>query len=159
MPVFVSADTFVLVDIPERDATGDAAKAVSLEAYVETVAGAVASADDPVILVGHSFGVMTITAIADRMPEAIQRLIYVAAYVPQSGETMETRALSDQDNPFTKETFVIAGGYSHAEVLSSDQVPVFAQDARPRKHPPFKRPCCESLLRPSVRPSPCLVRG
>lgn len=158
LPASVSADTFVLVhgafqdasgwdavaealsskghevvavDLPGRDATGDAARAVSLEAYIETVSGAVAAADDPVILVGHSFGGMTITAVADRMPEAIQRLIYVAAYVPQSGESMETLALSDGDNQFTQETFVIAGDYSHAEILSSDQVRVFAQDATP----------------------------
>ena len=119
----------VAVDLPGRDATGEAAQAVTLEAYVTTVGAAVAAADAPVILVGHSFGGITISGVAERMPERIDRLIFVAAYVPLSGEFMETLAFSDGDNGFTAETFVIAEDYSHAEILAADQVRVFGQDA------------------------------
>ena len=86
------------VNLPGRDATGEAAKAVSLADYVTTVADAVGAADTPVILVGHSFGGMTISGVAERMPDSVARLVYIAAYVPQSGESMEQLAVGDTDN-------------------------------------------------------------
>jgi pimeloyl-ACP methyl ester carboxylesterase len=43
-----------------------------------------------VILLGHSYGGMAITAAADRLPPgAIRRLIYWSAYVPNNGESLE----------------------------------------------------------------------
>jgi hypothetical protein len=40
-----------------------------------------------VILVGHSYGGMVITGVADRIPERIKRLIYLDAFLPESGES------------------------------------------------------------------------
>lgn len=39
------------------------------------------------VLVGHSYGGLLITALADRYPERIARLVYVDAIVPRSGES------------------------------------------------------------------------
>jgi pimeloyl-ACP methyl ester carboxylesterase len=41
-----------------------------------------------VVLVGHSYGGMIITAVADRMPERIRRLVYWNAFVPNHGESV-----------------------------------------------------------------------
>lgn len=41
-----------------------------------------------IILVGHSYGGMVITGVADRLPERIQRLIYLDAFVPRDGESL-----------------------------------------------------------------------
>ena len=41
-----------------------------------------------VILVGHSYGGMIITGVADRVPERIRRLVYWNAFVPQDGESI-----------------------------------------------------------------------
>jgi len=43
-----------------------------------------------VVLVGHSYGGMVITGVADRLPDRIQRLIYVDAFVPEDGESVES---------------------------------------------------------------------
>ncbi len=40
-----------------------------------------------VILVGHSYGGMVVTGVADRIPERIRRVVYLDAFLPQSGET------------------------------------------------------------------------
>lgn len=42
---------------------------------------------DNVVLVGHSYGGMVITGVADRIPERIRGLVYVDAFLPDSGET------------------------------------------------------------------------
>jgi pimeloyl-ACP methyl ester carboxylesterase len=43
---------------------------------------------EDVILVGHSYGGMVITGVADTVPERIRRLIYWNAFVPNNGESM-----------------------------------------------------------------------
>jgi pimeloyl-ACP methyl ester carboxylesterase len=40
-----------------------------------------------VVLVGHSYGGMVIAGVADRIPERIRRLVYLDAFLPDSGET------------------------------------------------------------------------
>ena len=41
---------------------------------------------DDVVLVGHSYGGMVITWVADLMPEKISRLVYLDAFVPDDGK-------------------------------------------------------------------------
>jgi pimeloyl-ACP methyl ester carboxylesterase len=43
-----------------------------------------------VVLVGHSYGGMVITGVADRVPERIRRLVYIDALVPDDGESFVT---------------------------------------------------------------------
>lgn len=39
-------------------------------------------------LVGHSYGGMVISGVVDRLPERIKRLVYVNAFVPNPGESL-----------------------------------------------------------------------
>jgi len=41
-----------------------------------------------VVLMGHSYGGMVITGVADRAPQRIRRLVYWNAFVPNSGECL-----------------------------------------------------------------------
>ncbi|MDB6167901.1 MAG: Pimeloyl-ACP methyl ester carboxylesterase, partial [Verrucomicrobia bacterium] len=43
-----------------------------------------------VILLGHSYGGMVITGVADRIPDRIGRLIYLDAFLPEDGESVMT---------------------------------------------------------------------
>ncbi|HLA14424.1 MAG TPA: alpha/beta fold hydrolase [Gemmatimonadaceae bacterium] len=45
-----------------------------------------------VVLVGHSYGGMVISGVADRIPDRIRRLVYVDAVVPEDGESLLTAA-------------------------------------------------------------------
>jgi len=45
-----------------------------------------------VILVGHSYGGMVITGVADQVPERIRHLIYLDAFLPDSGESVRALA-------------------------------------------------------------------
>jgi len=45
-----------------------------------------------VILVGHSYGGMVITGVADQVPQRIRHLIYLDAFLPDSGESVRTLA-------------------------------------------------------------------
>lgn len=72
--------------------TGERAHQLSRDITLRTHADDVAAVIEmeelqEVILVGHSYGGMVITAVADRMPERIRRLVYLDAVVPQPGES------------------------------------------------------------------------
>lgn len=43
-----------------------------------------------IILVGHSYGGMVISGVAEQMPERISRLIYLDAMVPNDGESVQS---------------------------------------------------------------------
>jgi pimeloyl-ACP methyl ester carboxylesterase len=41
-----------------------------------------------VILLGHSYGGMVITGVADRIPDRIKKLVYLDAFLPEDGESL-----------------------------------------------------------------------
>jgi pimeloyl-ACP methyl ester carboxylesterase len=43
-----------------------------------------------VVLVGHSYGGMVITGVADRVPDRIKHLVYLDAFVPDNGDSAMT---------------------------------------------------------------------
>lgn len=43
---------------------------------------------DNFVLVGHSYGGMIITGVADRCPEKVRRLVYLDAFVPEDGKCL-----------------------------------------------------------------------
>jgi pimeloyl-ACP methyl ester carboxylesterase len=45
-----------------------------------------------VILLGHGYGGMMITGVADRIPERIRRLVYWNAFVPNNGQSVNDMA-------------------------------------------------------------------
>lgn len=62
---------------------------VDLEVHINDILNAIFYEGlENVILVGHSYGGMVITGVADRIPQKIERLIYVDALIPKNGESM-----------------------------------------------------------------------
>jgi len=63
--------------------------AINLETFTEDLLNVLLWEDlHDVILVGHSFAGNAITAVADRMPERIQHLVYLDALIPESGKSV-----------------------------------------------------------------------
>ena len=77
---------------PTQTGTGERAHLLSHQITVDThiadIAG-VFEAEDlaDVVLVGHSYGGMSVTGVADRMPERIKQLVYLDALIPEDGDT------------------------------------------------------------------------
>jgi len=66
-----------------------ASAAVDLETHIRDVA-AVLDCEDlrDVVLIGHSYGGMVATGVAERMHARLSRLVYLDAFVPQNGQSM-----------------------------------------------------------------------
>jgi pimeloyl-ACP methyl ester carboxylesterase len=66
-----------------------ATPSIGLETHVQDVVNVLLFENlRDVILVGHSYGGMVITAVADRIPERIARLVYLDAMLPVDGESV-----------------------------------------------------------------------
>lgn len=61
---------------------------IGLETHIQDIVNYILFADlHHVILLGHSYGGMVITGVADRIPERIARLVYLDAFLPENGES------------------------------------------------------------------------
>jgi pimeloyl-ACP methyl ester carboxylesterase len=78
-----------VVELAGGDAKGGL-KAIKLAACRVATRAAVDARTKPVYLFGHSIGGFTISNVAEAEPNMIKKLIYVAAYVPKSGESLQT---------------------------------------------------------------------
>jgi len=72
------------IDLPAHGEDTSAISDCSLDAYADKVIAAIRG---PVILVGHSLAGMTISAVAEKAPEKLERLIYLTAWLPGNGDS------------------------------------------------------------------------
>ncbi|MDP2081602.1 MAG: alpha/beta hydrolase family protein [Pseudotabrizicola sp.] len=124
----------IAVDLPGRPGDGRIPGEVTMSDHVANVISVIeAAGPDPVVLVGHSFGGMTISAVAEAAPDRIATLVYVAAYLPavdqNPGESMQDLALSDRHGGWQADSFVVAPDYATASVNPRDRAALFANDA------------------------------
>jgi len=64
-----------------------ASPAIDLDTHIADVLGVLDYEDlREIILVGHSYGGMVATGVADRAPDRLKQLIYLDAFVPEDGE-------------------------------------------------------------------------
>jgi pimeloyl-ACP methyl ester carboxylesterase len=68
---------------------GDLKSTIGLAEAIQSIADYLAENDlEDIVLVGHSYGGMIITGVADKSPERIRRLVYWNAFVPNNGESV-----------------------------------------------------------------------
>ncbi len=118
------------VNLPGRD--GDVAdpQTLSTDDYKQAVLKAVTAQAGSVVLVGHSFGGITISNVGEAAPEKIQALVYLSAYLPQDGDSMRALAQTDADSKLGKDgNFVMTPDYKYGFVKPDKAVEIFGGDA------------------------------
>lgn len=70
-------------------------ESVSLMSHVEAVEKVINATEGKVILVGHSYGGILISQVGERMPERIEKLVYLAAFMVESGQSLYDVAIGD----------------------------------------------------------------
>ena len=70
---------------------------LSLECYVESICDLIDTIDLPVVLIGHSMGGIVISQAAQQRSERIERLVYLAALLPRSGQSLVDNVLERRE--------------------------------------------------------------
>jgi putative intracellular protease/amidase len=86
----------VVVNLPAHGADNTYGAGIGLNEYVKTVSDVINQQPAKVILVGHSMAGEVISQVAENIPSKIEKLVYVAAYLPKNGESVID--LSKKDN-------------------------------------------------------------
>lgn len=119
------------VRLPGRAGDATPPSEITLDAYRARVGEALRREPRPVVLVGHSFGGLTIANVAETWPDRVKALVFVAAYLPQvaaADQSMAKLAGQDRWNGFTRDNFIVAGDGATAGVLERDVVSLFCND-------------------------------
>lgn len=84
-----------VVNLPAHGIDLTDPKRVQLSDYTKAVKDALNKVPGKAILVGHSMAGMVVSQVAEEMPNKIDKLVYVSAYLPQNGNTMLDLANQD----------------------------------------------------------------
>ena len=120
-----------VVDLPGRPGNTARPDQVSMESYRKAIAHAVAKYKGPVVLVGHIFAGFPISDFAESNPAKIKTLVYLAAYLPQDGQSLIAVATGDKDSKAGPALQIdkVAG---LATIVPAARAGLFANDAPPQ---------------------------
>ncbi len=107
------------IDLPGHGDDKTPLAEVTMDAYVQRVIDAAKTIEGPIVLVGHSLGGAIISSVAERIPEQIERLVYVAAMLPKSGQTPMGLMESDEAGELLSR-LSFAADQSYATVAAAD---------------------------------------
>jgi pimeloyl-ACP methyl ester carboxylesterase len=79
-------------DLPSHGSDPTSPDRVDLGSYVERICDVIDSLPGQVVLVGHSLGGLTISQVAELRADRLARLVYLAAFVPESGVPFDPAA-------------------------------------------------------------------
>lgn len=79
-----------VVNLPAHGADNTYGAGIGLADYVKTVTDAVNKYPGKVTLVGHSMAGIIISQVAEKLPNKVDKLIYVSAYLPKNGESVQS---------------------------------------------------------------------
>ncbi|SFS82166.1 Pimeloyl-ACP methyl ester carboxylesterase [Mucilaginibacter polytrichastri] len=118
------------VNLPGHGKDSTAITAISFQSYVETVKAAIGDRKN-VILVGHSMSGLVVSQVAEEIPGQISKLIYLAAFLPKTGESLLSLAQTDAGAHIGK-YLVIDKENGIAGVKKEGIIECFAADAPPK---------------------------
>ena len=136
------------IDLPGNGADKTRIGAVTLGIYTDAI---VAAIDRPVILVGHSAAGFPISAAAMKAPEKVQRLVYLCAYVPETGKSMVDRRLDASRQPLRDAIVKSADGLSYS-IDPAKAGEKFYQDCAPEIVDFAKTHLCPQPILPQATP-------
>jgi pimeloyl-ACP methyl ester carboxylesterase len=87
----------VAPDLPGHGDDTTPMGSITLSHYADVIGEALGSLSGDRILVGHSMAGAVISTVAERMPDAVKRLVFVGAHLPADGQSVLDVARTDAD--------------------------------------------------------------
>lgn len=95
----------ITVNLPGHGTDETPVSTISLQLYVYEVLKAIGNAT-AVTLIGHSFGGIVVSEVAELIAPQIKKLIYIAAFVPKNGDSLLSLAQTDSESLVGKNLIV-----------------------------------------------------
>lgn len=101
--------TVVARDLPGLGNDPTPAATVTLETYTNAVCEALVAEDEPVLLVGHSMGGIVASQAAERLPDKVNALVYISAYLLHKGQSI-LQMVQEDENLAKLAQFLVSDG-------------------------------------------------
>lgn len=118
----------IVVSLPGHGDDQTPPNTLTIDVYRDKTIEAINSVQGKVILVGHSMAGMIISAVAEKIPNRIEKLVYLAAYLPANGQSMLDLANTDKDS-YLGNALVPSEDKLTIGIKKDVIVPAFCQDA------------------------------
>lgn len=122
-----NGQTVVVVELPAHGGDTTSPLNVSIDIYRDKVIAAINQINGKVILVGHSMGGVVVTAVAEKIPNQIEKLVYIGAFLPANGQSLTDLALTDTQSHLGPSLIPVNGGLT-LDILPDSIINVFCQD-------------------------------
>lgn len=139
----------VVVELPGHGADHTNPATLTMDVYRDKVIAAVNAVNGKVILVGHSMGGVIISAVAEKVPAKIARLVYVGAIVPANGQSLGELASKDTESKLSP-AIIPSADQLTLDVQQDRVIPIFIQDGSE---------AVKALVKSNYRPEPAIPFG
>jgi pimeloyl-ACP methyl ester carboxylesterase len=120
-------DKVIVVELPAHGDDTTSPANVSMDIYRNKVVNAINEINGKVILVGHSMGGVVITEAAEKIPNKIEKLIYIGAFLPANGQSLIDLANTDSQSLLGPALIPADGGLS-LDINKESITTIFCQD-------------------------------
>lgn len=115
----------IVFDLPAHGDDQTPLGEATMDNYVKMVSAYINKEPGKVVLVGHSLAGMVITQVAESIPNKIDKLVYLSAFLPQNGQFV--LGIPDPNSLFGP-NLVMSADKSSATIKPEAIVPIFASD-------------------------------
>lgn len=126
-PLEDAGNKVIVINLPAHGKDGTDIGNVTYASYIKIIADSINQQTEKVILVGHSMAGLLIASVAEQMPNKIEKLVFVAAFIPQNGANVFNLNGKDKLSQFGP-NLIVAADKSNAKLKTDKIKTVFCPD-------------------------------
>ena len=119
----------VVVQLPGHGADTTNVGTITVNSYRDQIIKAISGVSGKVILVGHSLSGFAISAVEEQIPSRIDKLVFLAAYLPSSGLYPLALAMSDKQSHVVPPALMPELDLGMLDFARDSIAPIFCGDA------------------------------
>ncbi|WP_024914144.1 alpha/beta fold hydrolase [Chania multitudinisentens] len=119
--------SITVIDLPGHGENIYPIEKVTLELYIDQVVKKIMSLNGPVQLIGHSMAGIVISGVAEKIPDKIDNLIYLCAFLPCNGDSVMSLSQLFPQHPQLI-TNMVEGGLA-TELSATSKMEIFMHDS------------------------------
>lgn len=117
----------VVVELPGHGSDNTSPATLTMDVYRDKVVAAINALSGNVILVGHSMGGMVVSTVAEKIPNRIDKLVYIGAFLPANGQSLLALASTDSTSQLGP-ALIPSADQLTLGIKPENLAPIFIQD-------------------------------